>query len=74
MADVTFDSMNLEDQTIDLQRFNRLALHHAIECDPKDQADVSRLCHVTELLTDRVDQLVDWLEKNGKSNVRNKAA
>lgn len=64
---VTFDSMALEEQTIELRRFSSLALHHACEHDPKSRDDVSHLAHVTEMLCDKVGELIRWLEANGRS-------
>jgi hypothetical protein len=73
MNTVSFGSMELEDQTIKLQRFSSLALHYAIEYDARDHADISRLAHVTELLAEGVEELVRWLEKNGTSSTRRAA-
>ncbi|MCO5156102.1 MAG: hypothetical protein M9945_05000 [Aquamicrobium sp.] len=66
---VTFDPMELENQTIELRRFKNLALHHACEHDPKDPDDISRLAHTSEMLCDKVGEFVRWLEDNGRSSV-----
>lgn len=65
---VTFESVELEDRTIELQRLQSLALHHAIEHDPQDTDDISRLAFVTEMLADKVGEFALWLVANGQSN------
>lgn len=74
MADVTYCSMDLETQTIELQRFVRLAEYHYAEHDPRDSRSTSNLELATDLLTDKVTEFIAWLETNGRSSIKSDKA
>jgi hypothetical protein len=56
--------MKLEHETIELRRFSSLAMHLAVNYDVNDPNDMSRVAFAAELLAERVDALIDWLEEN----------
>jgi hypothetical protein len=61
--------MALEDETIQLQRFLGLCRHHVDNYDPNNRSDIGRLDFVTELLVDRIDDFLKWIEKNGVNSL-----
>lgn len=74
MADVTYCSLDLETQTIELTRYVRLAEYHYAEHDPRDSRSTSNLELSVDLLTDKVTAFIAWLETTGRKNVGRTAA
>lgn len=64
MTTVSYDFRKLEGETIELRRFSSLAYHLAVNYDAGDPENVSRLAFATELLANKADALIEWLESN----------
>lgn len=73
MRKVVYDSRELEDETIELRRFISLAMHLAVNYRADDVEDMSRVAFAAELLAERAEKLVKWLEENETLVVEAKA-